>query len=125
MDLTFIDANHYHPWPLLDLVHLCVVAKPESWMILHDIDLPNVAPRFAAWGAKWLFDAWPFESVVGGQQHNIGAVRLPADLNALVPLASELLDRTWEHDPTLWHVALPAPFAALQDTLARRLGPAD
>ena len=93
-------------------------------MILHDINLPIIAPRFAAWGAKWLFDEWPFEKVAGGSQQNIGAVRLPDDLTRLTPWALALLAQTWEHAPTLWHVALPAPFAALQATLHQRLGPA-
>lgn len=117
VDLTFIDANHYHPWPLLDLLHVSVLARRQSWVILHDIDLPRLAPQYAAWGAKWLFDEWPFEKLGGGPQQNIGAVRLPADLTALVPLARTLLARPWEHAPTRWHVALPAPFRALHATL--------
>ena len=121
VDLTFIDANHYHPWPLLDLLHVSVLARRQSWIILHDIDLPRVAPRYAAWGAKWLFDQWPFEKVAGGQQQNVGAVRLPADLTTLLPLARTLLARPWEHAPTRWHVALPAPFSALDATLDAQL----
>lgn len=124
IDLTFIDANHYHPWPLLDLLHLSVLAARGSWTILHDINLPIIAPRFAAWGAKRLFDQWPFEKITGGSQQNIGAVRLPDDVTRLTPLAHALLEQTWEHAPTLWHVALPAPFSALQATLHQRLGSA-
>ncbi|MEZ5421409.1 MAG: class I SAM-dependent methyltransferase [Vicinamibacterales bacterium] len=123
IDLTFIDANHYHPWPLLDLLHLSVAAARGSWVILHDINLPVIAPQFAAWGAKWLFDAWPFEKRTGGEQQNIGAVRLPDDLRQLVAPATALLERPWEHAPTPWHVALPDPFADLQQALLRRLGP--
>lgn len=123
VDLIFIDANHYHPWPLLDLLHLSVLARRGSWVILHDINLPVIAPQFAAWGAKWLFEAWPFDKVAGGLQQNIGAVRLPDDLSRLVPVARALLDRPWEHAPTPWHVALPQPFAALQPALDRHLEP--
>lgn len=123
VDLTFIDANHYHPWPLLDLLHVSVLAKPGSWVILHDINLPVIAPESGASGAKWLFDAWPFEKLAGGLEQNIGAVRLPDDLSQLVPYASALLDVPWEHAPTQWHVALPAPFASLQAALDRKLEP--
>jgi predicted O-methyltransferase YrrM len=123
VDLTFIDANHFHPWPLLDLLHMSVLAKRGSWVVLHDINLPLIAPEFAAWGAKWLYDDWPFEKVAGGPQVNIGAVRLPDDLTRLVPVASALLGRTWEFPPTLWHVALPDPFSVIQEWLRRRIEP--
>src|SRR5262245_29336800 len=66
IDLLFIDANHYHPWPLLDLLHLSVAARPWSWVVLHDINLPEVSPAFHAWGAKWLFEAWPLAKITGG-----------------------------------------------------------
>jgi predicted O-methyltransferase YrrM len=122
VDLTFIDANHYHPWPLLDLLHVTEIARPESWVVLHDINLPTIAPQVTASGAAWLFDSWPFDKLSGGgPQRNIGAVKLPADLKRLVPYALALLDRIWEHAPTLWHVALPEPFAPIQDRIRARL----
>jgi predicted O-methyltransferase YrrM len=122
VDLLFIDANHYHPWPLLDLLHLAVAAKPQSWVVLHDINLPTIAPQVTASGAAWLFDSWPFDKLSGGgPQRNIGALKLPVDLKRLVPFAQALLERTWEHQPTLWHVALPEPFAPIQAAINGRL----
>lgn len=121
VDLTFIDANHYHPWPVLDLLHVSVLARRGSWVILHDIDLPRVAPQFAAWGATHLYDAWPFDKHRGGENDNVGSVRLPDDLSALIPMAQDLLQRPWEHAPTRWHVVLPAPFALLHHTLDAQL----
>ncbi len=123
VDLVFIDANHFHPWPLLDLLHLSAIAAPGAWFVLHDINLPAIAPRFAAWGATWLFETWPFQKCADSPDANIGAVRLPADPAWLTPWASTLLERPWEHTPTRWHVALPAMFAALEPTLAARLEP--
>jgi len=125
IDLTFIDANHAHPWPLLDLLHMTVLAKPGSWVALHDINLPAIAPAHAPWGAKLLFDEWPFEKVVGGgSRRNIGAVKLPHDFTLLRPLAHSLLDRAWEHSPTLWHVRLPDWFAEVQVQVERRIAQA-
>ena len=122
IDLTFIDANHYHPWPLLDLLHLTVAARPWSWVVLHDINLPAVSPAFQAWGAKWLFEAWPLAKVTGGgADANIGAVQLPGDPRALIPMAARLLERPWEFPPTLWHVALPECLAPLQELVRTRL----
>jgi hypothetical protein len=122
VDLTFIDANHYHPWPLLDLLHLTLLAKRESWVILHDTNLPVIAPQWVASGAKWLFDAWPFEKISGGGvQRNIGAVKLPRDLARLIPFAVGLLEQTWEHAPRLSQVALPESFSPIQEILRLRL----
>jgi len=122
VDLTFIDANHYHPWPLLDLLHMSVVAKPWSWVVLHDTNLPQISPSFYAWGAKWLFEACPFAKVIGGgTDGNIGAVQLPADPRALIPAAARLLQRPWELAPTEWHVALPECLTPLQDLVLARL----
>lgn len=123
LDMAFIDANHYHPWPLLDVLHLSTIAAPGAWFVLHDTNLPAIAPHVAAWGAAWVFESWPFAKRAGGPDGNIGAIRLPRDLAQLTPWASALLDRPWEHAPTRWHVALPATFAALAPVLAPRLEP--
>jgi glycosyltransferase involved in cell wall biosynthesis/predicted O-methyltransferase YrrM len=122
VDFVFIDANHSHPWPLLDLLHLAAVAKPGCWFALHDIELPVLHPQFQVHGPKWLFEAWPFNKIHGvGPSQNIGAVQLPADLGALVPMALSLLERRWEHAPTAWHVALPDVFHEITAALAPRL----
>jgi len=122
-DLTFIDANHSHPWPLLDLLHVTAFAKPHSWVILHDIDLPIQHPEHQVYGPRWLFQAWPFNKVKGlGQWTSIGAVQLPDDLTLLMPLALALLEKPWEQAPSPEHAAVPAPFAAVRDALEARLG---
>lgn len=123
VDMAFVDANHFHPWPLLDVLHLTAIMAPGAWVLLHDINLPAIAPRFAAYGAQWLYEAWPLEKHAGGPQRNVGAIRLPDAPARLVPWAAGLLERPWEHAPTRWHVALPAAFAALEPILAARLAP--
>jgi predicted O-methyltransferase YrrM len=122
MDLSFIDANHSHPWPLLDLLHIAVIARPCSWIALHDIELPTLHPQYQVHGPQWLFQAWPFNKVHGVDGSvNIGAVQLPADLRDLVPLSLALLERPWEHTPTSWHVALPDVFSEVSRALKPRL----
>src|SRR3954464_3625352 len=37
LDLVFIDANHQHPFPLLDLLRVSPFTKPGGWIVLHDI----------------------------------------------------------------------------------------
>lgn len=122
VDLTFIDANHYHPWPLLDVLHMTRLAKPGSWVVLHDVALPRVHPAVQVYGAQWLFDAWPCERQSGtGKAANIGAIRLPSDATALTAFAIALLQRTWEHSPTAWHVALPPALDEVQTFVEHRL----
>src|SRR5690606_413497 len=116
VDLCFIDANHYHPWPLLDLLQIAPLLRPEAWVVLHDIELPRLHPRFQAHGPQWLFEAWPFNKIHGlGGSENIGAVQLPADLTSLVPMALNLLERPWEHTPTTWDIDLPPAFSDVAD----------
>jgi glycosyltransferase involved in cell wall biosynthesis/predicted O-methyltransferase YrrM len=125
VDLTFIDANHSHPWPLLDLLHATAFAKPGSWVILHDVDLPIQYPEYQVFGPRWLFEAWPFNKVKGvGRWTSIAAVQIPRDPSQLVPMALALLDKPWEQAPTKWHVELPPAFAVVQDALDTRLEPA-
>jgi len=122
VDLLFIDANHSHPWPLIDLLHLSRVARPEAWIALHDIELPQLNPKYQVYGPQWLFEAWPFNKVHGtGPSRNIGAVQLPPDLRSLVPMAVRLLDRAWEHAPSEWDVDLPGIFHEVASILDARL----
>lgn len=125
VDLTFIDANHSHPWPLLDLLHVSAFAKPGSWVVLHDVDLPIHHPEHQVFGPRWLFQAWPFNKVKGvGQWVSIAAVQLPDDPARLVPTALSLLTKPWEQAPSMRHVALPPAFAAVRAALEARLNPA-
>jgi len=94
LEVVFIDADHQHPRPTLDLLRVARFVRPGGWVILHDIQLGSLGERVrtagvplenaAPSGAQWLFEAWPFDKIDGG---NIGAVRLPFDLRELVPFA--------------------------------------
>jgi Methyltransferase domain len=122
-DLAFIDANHHHPYPLLDVVRLAGVLKPGAWIALHDLELPRLYPQWQSHGPMWLFELWPDAKVHGqGDAENIGAVRLPEDLRELLAPFKALLARPWEQTPTLAEInPLPGVFTALEGTvLARR-----
>ena len=45
------------------------------------------------YGAEWLFDRWPFQKISGG---NIGAVQLPEQKSALIPLTLRLMSTQFE-----------------------------
>jgi predicted O-methyltransferase YrrM len=101
--LAFIDADHRHPWPLLDLLRLAPYVQPSGWIVLHDIQLGTCgkAERAAGkqqqantpYGAEWLFEQWPFRKI---RSFHIGAVELPRDTSALIPFALDLMNEPFE-----------------------------
>ena len=110
VDLAFIDGDHRHPCPIVDLLTLLPALKPGAWVILHDIDLPAAALRYEAmfntkvdWhhaGAQRLYDHWPWEKFRGeGDGRNIGAVRIPADHAVTRDDFRALIDLPWEVKP--------------------------
>jgi len=122
VDFAFIDANHHHPFPLLDVLHLAPVMRPGAWIALHDIELPRLYPQFQSHGPMWLFEVWPGEKLRGtGDAENIGAVQMPADLETLVPMACALLERKWEGQPAGLEYSITTPaFAAVHAAMRRR-----
>jgi hypothetical protein len=99
---AFIDANHLHPWAALDLVGLIPLLAPGAWVAVHDIRLPLLERRKGArgHGPRHLFERWPGEKRQGGSDDNIGAIRMPADLQDV----ANWLVRTFQQP---WEVAVP------------------
>jgi predicted O-methyltransferase YrrM len=105
IEFAFVDADHQHPRPLLDLVRLGPFLRAGAWVVFHDIrlgthtaekgDLGSLAFG-APFGAEWFFQDWPFRKISGG---NIGAVQIPADKSAMVAPALRLMKRPFEVTP--------------------------
>jgi predicted O-methyltransferase YrrM len=103
LEIVFIDANHQHPLPLLDLLRTAPYVRRGGWIVLHDIQLGTMGRRAndadptlrwgAAEGAELLFESWPFRKISGG---NIGAVQLPKEKSALIPFALRLMSVPYE-----------------------------
>jgi predicted O-methyltransferase YrrM len=103
LEIAFIDADHRHPQPLLDLLRLAPFVRGGGWIVLHDIQLGTItrerieAGQITGWepiyGAEWLFDRWPFRKIGGG---NIGAVQLPEQTRALIPFALRMMSIRFE-----------------------------
>jgi predicted O-methyltransferase YrrM len=101
--LAFIDADHRHPWPLLDVLRLAPYLQPRAWILLHDIQLGSYgqSERDAGkqleagtpYGAEWLFERWPFRKI---RSFHIGAIELPPRLDSLVPFALSLIRQPFE-----------------------------
>lgn len=120
LQLVFIDADHQHPRPTLDLLRVAPFVSATGWVIVHDIELGSLGKRMdaagtplehgAPSGAQWLFEAWPFEKISGG---NIGALRLPPDMRDLVPFALAMLRIPTELEPLPNRRTLDMFFAAV------------
>jgi hypothetical protein len=102
---VFIDADHQHPWPVLDLLRVAPSVRSGGWVLLHDIQLGTMGvtarekgeplAHGAPFGAEWLFGRWPFPKITGG---NIGAVQLPSNKAEIVPIALQLMALCFEMD---------------------------
>ena len=101
--LAFIDADHRHPWPLLDVLRLAPYVRGGGWIVLHDIQLGTCGKEMqeagasleagAPYGAEWFFDRWPFRKI---RSFHIGAIELPRQKDALIPFALRLMDEPFE-----------------------------
>jgi predicted O-methyltransferase YrrM len=102
-DLGFIDANHRHPWPLLDMLRLAPALQPGGWIVLHDIQLATYGQEQreagqalegeTPYGAERLFNGWPFRKI---RSRHIGAIELPLSHRALIPFAVSLMNEPFE-----------------------------
>jgi predicted O-methyltransferase YrrM len=103
LKIAFIDADHRHPLPLLDLLRLAPYVQGGGWVVLHDIQWGTIGRGVveagqtlsceASYGAEWLFDRWPFRKISGG---NIGAVQLPEQKSALIAFALRMMSIRFE-----------------------------
>lgn len=83
---VFIDADHRHPSPAIDLLSLLYVLSPGAWVVLHDLELDRLsrgtdASGDSQSGPSELFHAWPHDKVrdTGStlSPSNIGALQMP------------------------------------------------
>ena len=84
--LVFIDADHRHPAPALDLLALLPCFAPGAWVVLHDIELDLIQSLDAndpgsQSGPNRLFNAWAYDKIrpmhADLRESNIGAIKLP------------------------------------------------
>jgi hypothetical protein len=95
--LYFIDANHSHPWPTLDLIALLPCLKTGDHVALHDINLPTISSgRFPDYGVQWLFENWLGERLVPDVAiPNIGAIVIPQDKTLILASLVKTLSKPW------------------------------
>jgi predicted O-methyltransferase YrrM len=96
----FLDANHNHPWPALDLLAVLEVLGAGGIVVLHDVNLPRIHPEFPEWGVNRVFEELNVEKVLPDVElPNIGAFVVPS---AKGPLRDQLIGiverRPWDVD---------------------------
>lgn len=58
-DMGFVDANHQHPWPLIDTLCLYPVMTGPKLLFQHDLDLYRKQDVARGIGPKYLYDQFP------------------------------------------------------------------
>jgi len=108
IDFLFLDANHRHPMPAVDLLAVVEALRPGAEVILHDINLPLMRPDIADWGAKHVFDGLRAEKRVDPEVElpNIGSVIIPEDLDEF---RDQLLEIVYAHP---WEIEVPPDYLA-------------
>ena len=114
VELLFIDANHQHPWPTLDLLATLDVLRPGATVLFHDINLPVLYPEFADWGVHHLVNDPCMEMQLPQDTDNlelpnICSIRIPAEKE---PLRAALVKLLAAHP---WH-------AEIEDGFLSKLG---
>lgn len=61
IDMAFIDANHQHPWPTLDMLSLMPFVKSKALIYHHDLALYTQQVPVFGIGPKYLFDQIPHQ----------------------------------------------------------------
>lgn len=90
--LVFIDADHRHPYPTLDLLGVLPAVSENAWVVLHDITL---AEKWQVFGPKYLYAGWTGEKRTP-TGCNIGAIRLAGCHRKTRSQCEDILRTPWQ-----------------------------
>ncbi len=98
IDFLFIDANHRHPWPSIDLLCALPYLTPDALVCLHDINLPLMNNNFTTYGVQCLFNAVELEKFISTEDiPNIGSIQLDGNHKKLESTLIDLIkNKKWE-----------------------------
>lgn len=96
-DMAFIDANHQHPWPLIDTLCLYPFMTGRKLAIHHDLRLFKNPGGALGIGPKYLFDQFPeaFRWRAAANKGNIFFVDLRIEREKLEALAIDCFSLPW------------------------------
>lgn len=96
-DMAFIDANHQHPWPMVDMMSLYPRMSGPKLMVHHDLRLFQLQEVMFGIGPKYLFDQFPDDKRIRSTANhgNIFAVDLNMDHDRFEALCMDLVKLPW------------------------------
>lgn len=96
-EMAFIDANHQHPWPLIDTLCLWPSLIGPKIVIHHDLRLFRKQDVMFGIGPKFLFDQFPerMRYVSTARNGNIFALNLHMSRDALEDIAMDAMKLPW------------------------------
>ncbi|MEO1138669.1 MAG: class I SAM-dependent methyltransferase [Pseudomonadota bacterium] len=102
-DMAFIDANHHHPWPAIDMMCLYPRMTGPKIMLHHDLKLFANRSGGRGIGPKYLFDQFPesHRLLSDANNGNIFAVDLNIDRDQFESLLTGLFSLPWSAFPPL------------------------
>lgn len=96
-DMAFVDANHQHPWPVLDMIAVLPLMKKGALIYHHDLALyKNQTPIYGV-GPKYLFDQIPeyIRCAIKEVEKNIYYIKTPDNYMDLAPALIDALYLPW------------------------------
>ncbi|HEY3015034.1 MAG TPA: class I SAM-dependent methyltransferase [Nocardioides sp.] len=121
-DMAFIDANHQHPWPLLDTLLVFPHLTGPRILLHHDLKLFKDQQVPIGIGPKYVYDQLP-DSLVDRASTNRGnlfSVRMDLTADELAERAIEGLHLPW----TLRFPLKPRQLRPIRNSLRRHYGDA-
>ncbi len=95
-DMAFVDANHAHPWPIIDTLCLCPFMRGSRIVIHHDLNLFRKQDAVVGIGPKYLHDQFPADRRINHPaSSNIFAVSLDMPLHVFEDVVINALSLPW------------------------------
>ena len=120
-DMAFVDTNHQHPWPAIDMMCLYPRMTGPRIMIHHDLRLFMLQDKVLGIGPKYLFDQFPesHRERSTANDGNIFAVDLNIARDRFEALLTDLLKLPWSLRTPL----TPAYVAKIENVIKRDFSP--
>lgn len=101
--MAFVDANHQHPWPILDTLCLFPVMSGPRLVFHHDLNLFRKQPLARGLGPKVLHDQFPphLRRRASANDGNLFSVSLDVTRREMEEIAADALSIPWTLTKTL------------------------
>lgn len=96
-DMGFVDANHQHPWPLIDTLCLYPFMSGPKIVVHHDLSLYRKQDVACGIGPKYLFDQFPelYRHRSDANEGNIFSIDLSGSRECIEGIASDGFYLPW------------------------------